>query len=675
MPVEVAAHAGFCMGVKRAVEKAEEAAEDGTPSCTLGELIHNPDVVRRLAERGLEPINSPEEAAGRRVLIRSHGVSPEVLEQLRSAGNEVMDLTCPFVDKLHRIVEESSRDGTPVILVGEENHPEVRGTAGWAHGEVRIIANAAEAEKLPETERAVIVCQTTFPHSRWEEILGVLKRKVRNPDSHCTICSATETRQREAAELASRVDAMIVVGGRNSANTQKLYDICRERCPQTILAESAAEIPPAFANNDSAKIGITAGASTPTDSLKEVVTRMSELENKDLTPTTEVENHNDDFMAEVESTLVRIRPGQTLTGKVVQITDDEVCVNIGYKADGLIKRTDLVDQDVKLDDDIEVEVVKVNDGEGNVLLSQRNIVNRKAWDALMAKYQAGEYVEGVGKAMKLKILEVDEAKKRVVASRKAVVAEEAAAKKKEAWERLEEGIVIHGIVRRLTDFGAFVDVGGVDGLIHITDLSWGRIKHPSEVVKPNQEVDVKILSLDPERERIQLGYKQLQPHPWDTAVEKYPEGEIVTGKVVRITDFGAFVELEPGLDGLVHISQCATTRVAKVEDAVKVGDEVQVKVLSVDPEKKRISLSIRQAIEPEPVAGEAPAETAAADEYEVVATEDSVSEKFAQAAEETVEAAAEAATAEAVAETVEEAAAVAETAAEAVEEAAEEIKE
>ena len=452
---------------------------------------------------------------------------------------------------------------------------------------------------------------------------------------------------------------------------------------------------------------------------------MSELENKDLTPTTEVDNHND-FMAEVESTLVRIRPGQTLTGKVVQITDDEVCVNIGYKADGLIKRADLVDQDVKLDDDIEVEVVKVNDGEGNVLLSQRNIVNRKAWDALMAKNEEGGYVDAVGKEavkggliadiggvrafvpasqlsqryvekiadfvgkeMKLKILEVDEQKKRVVASRKAVVAEEAAAKKKEAWERLEEGVVIHGIVRRLTDFGAFVDVGGVDGLIHITDLSWGRIKHPNEVVKPNQEVDVKILSLDPERERIQLGYKQLQPHPWDAAVEKYPVGEIVTGKVVRITDFGAFVELEPGLDGLVHISQCATTRVAKVEDAVKVGDEVQVKVLGVDPEKKRISLSIRQAIEPEPVAEEAAAEPAAADEYEVVATEDSVSEKFAEAAEEAaeevteaVEAAAEEAevkvesgeetvteAAEEAAKKVEEAAAVAE---EAVEAAAEE---
>ena len=716
MPVEVAAHAGFCMGVSRAVEKAEAMATDGIPSCTLGELIHNPEVIRRLAERGLEPISDPAEAHGRRVLIRSHGVSPQVLEELKAAGNEVLDLTCPFVDKLHRIVEEGSRDGTPVILVGERDHPEVRGTAGWAHGEVMIVASPDEAEQLPEMEQAVVVCQTTFPHSRWQDILTVLEKKVKNPDCRCTICNATEIRQKEAGELAARMDAMIVVGGRNSANTRKLYDICRSACPRTILVESAAEIPPAFANKDSEKIGITAGASTPTDSLKEVVTRMSDMENKDLTPATEVEANND-FMAEVESTLVRIRPGQTLTGKVVQITEDEVCVSIGYKADGLIKRTDLVDQDVKLDDEIEVEVVKVNDGEGNVLLSQRNIVNRKAWDAMMEKYDAGEYVDAVGKEavkggliadisgvrafvpasqlsqryvekiadfvgkeMKLKILEVDPQKKRVVASRKAVVAEEAATKKKEAWERLEEGMVIHGIVRRLTDFGAFVDVGGVDGLIHITDLSWGRIKHPSEVVKPNQEVDVKILSLDPERERIQLGYKQLQPHPWDGAVEKFPVGEVVDGKVVRITDFGAFVELEPGLDGLVHISQCSTARVAKVEDAVKVGDEVKVKVLGVDPEKKRISLSIRQAIEPEPAAEEA-AETPAADtEYEVVATESSVSEKFAQveeAAEEVKEAVEEKVeeVKEAAEEVVEEVKKTAKKAKKAVEEAVEEIKE
>ncbi len=699
MPLEVAAHAGFCMGVRRAVEMAEQAAQDGIPSCTLGDLIHNPCVVAELEEKGLVSVHTVEEAGGRRVLIRSHGVSRDVMEQLENTGCEVLDLTCPFVSRMHRIVEESSRDGTTVILVGEREHPEVQGTAGWAHGEVRFVATPEDAAKLPDMEHAAAVSQTTYPPEKWEAVIRVLREKVRSLNAHCTICNATEIRQKEAAEMAERMDAMIVVGGRNSANTRKLFDVCRARCGKVILVESAAEIPPAFANKDSEKIGITAGASTPTDSLKEVVTRMSELENKDLTPSQEEENHND-FMAEVESTLVRIRPGQTLTGKVVQITEDEVCVSIGYKADGLIKRADLVDQDVKLDDEIEVEVVKVNDGEGNVLLSQRNIVNRKAWDGLVEKYEAGEDVEAVGKEavkggliadiggvrafvpasqlsqrdvekienfvgqdMKLKIIEVDKQKKRVVASRKAVVAEESAAKKKEAWEKLEEGVVIHGIVRRLTDFGAFVDVGGVDGLIHITDLSWGRIKHPSEVVKPNQEVDVKVLSLDREKERIQLGYKQLQPHPWDNAVEKYPEGEIVDGKVVRITDFGAFVELEPGLDGLVHISQCATTRVAKVEDAVKVGEEVKVKVLGVDPEKKRISLSIRQVLEPEVPAVEEAAPASEA-EYEVVATDDTIAEQFAEAVEGVAEAAVEK-----VAEAAE---TVAEAAAEAVEEKTEE---
>ena len=670
MTVEIAAHAGFCMGVRRAVKAAEKAAQDGVPSCTLGELIHNPAVVKSLSEKGLAPIKTPEEAGGRRVLIRSHGVSPDIIERLTKAGCEVMDLTCPFVDRMHKIVAEGSRDGTPVILVGEKEHPEVRGTAGWAQGTVYVVATPEEAEKLPPMKKALAVSQTTFPTGRWQGVLEVVKRRVEKLESHCTICSATSVRQKEAVELAGRADRMIVVGGRNSANTQKLYDLCQARCPDTILVECAAEIPSAFANKDPGMIGITAGASTPAESLKEVVTRMSELENKTLPHTPEEETNNEDFMQQVEATMVRIRPGQTVTGKVVQITDDEVSVNIGYKADGLIKKDDLVDQDVKLGDEIEVEVTKVNDGEGNVLLSQRNIVNRKAWDALMAKYEAGEYVDGVGKEavkgglianvdgirafvpasqlsqryvekigdfvgkdMKLKIIEVDEQKKRIVASRKQVVAEEAAAKKKEVWDKLEEGMVIHGIVRRLTDFGAFVDLGGVDGLIHITDLSWGRVKHPSDVVKPNQEVDVKIMSLDRDRDRIQLGYKQLQPRPWDNAAEKYPEGAIVVGKVVRITDFGAFVELEPGLDGLVHISQCAKTRIAKVEDAVNVGDTVNVKVLSVDPEKKRISLSIRQAIEDEEALNAEASVEPGVEEYEVVATDESTAEELAEAVE------------------------------------------
>ncbi len=655
MPLEIAAHAGFCMGVKRAVEAAMEAAAqaDGQAVgiCTLGELIHNPEVVKRLAEQGIPPIDSVAEARGRKVLIRSHGVSPDVIESLHQAGSEVLDLTCPFVDRLHRIVAAESRDGTPVILVGEKDHPEVIGTAGWANGPVYVVASVGEAHALPKLDRAFACAQTTFPPDKWRQILLVLREKVGQLGEHCTICSATETRQREARELAARADAMIVVGGRKSANTQKLYAACLALCPRTILVERAAEIPPRFANIETQHIGITAGASTPDDSLKEVVTHMNE-ENK-----TQVTPDENDLMAQIDATLVRIRPGQTVTGTVVQITDDEVCVNIGYKSDGLIKRSDLVDQDVQMGAELEVEVVKVNDGEGNVLLSQRNIVNRKAWDALMAKYEAGEYVEGVGKEavkggliadcggvrafvpasqlapryvekigefvgkdMKLKIIEVDKAKKRIVASRKAVIVEESAAKKKEAWEHLEEGVVIHGIVRRLTDFGAFVDVGGVDGLVHITDLSWGHIKHPSEVVKPGQEIDVKVLGLDRERERIQLGYKQLMPHPWDNAAEKYPVGSIVEGKVVRLTTFGAFVELEPGLDGLVHISQCDVKKIAKVEDAVKVDTTVRVKVLNVDTEAKRISLSIRQVLEDE--AFDAPSD----EEFELVNPEDVTAE-------------------------------------------------
>jgi small subunit ribosomal protein S1 len=635
MPLEITTHAGFCMGVQRAVTTALHAAEDGKSLCTLGELTHNPQVVKLLQEKGAPAVDSLESIGGRTVLIRSHGVTEQTLEKLRTIGASIMDCTCPFVDKLHQIVSEYSEDGKPVILVGQRDHPEVQGTAGWCHGPVYILREEDEIAGLPPMEEALAVVQTTFPPEKWEQMAGLLRHRIPGITVNDTICPETRRRQEEARELASRADAMIVVGGMSSANTRKLFETCKELCARTILVERAADIPPGFADIHSDLIGITAGASTPDWSLKEVVTRMIDKEQMDQVLPAEEENKTN-FMADVEATLVRIKPGQTVTGTVVQITDDEICVNIGYKSDGLIKRTDLTSDDIELGQEIEVEVVKVNDGEGNVVLSQRNIVNRKSWDALMAKFDAGEYVEGVGKEavkggliadvdgirtfvpasqlsqryvekisefvgkpIKLKIIEVDKQKKRIVASRKAFLQEESASKKKDAWDKLNEGEVVTGIVRRLTDFGAFVDVGGVDGLIHVTDLSWGRIKHPSEVVNPNQEVQVKILSLDRERERIQLGYKQLQPKPWDVAEEKYAIGSVVEGKVVRITTFGAFVELEPGLDGLVHISQCALTRVQKVEDAVKVGQSVRVKVLKVEPAEKRISLSIREVLEDE----------------------------------------------------------------------------
>ncbi len=657
MQLMVAQHTGFCYGVRRAVDMAERAAATKSPCYTLGEIIHNPQMVQQLRARGVMPAASVDEVPnGALVVVRAHGVSMNVLEALREKGCEVWDATCPDVVRIHAMVLEAARSGTPVMVCGAADHPEVQGTLGWACGLGRAIETAAQANEIEPMERALIVAQTTIGEAQYDEMVSALRSRIREPDVKRTLCPATRKRQQAALDVARQVDIMIVVGGRNSSNTQKLFELCKAECPRTHFIETAAELDAIqFGLRD--RIGITLGASTPDCTFKEVVARMNDNENKDLiTPVEEAaeadksqaaaepqeiqepkESSSDaDFMADIDRTMVQIRPGQTITGTVVQITDDEVCVNVGYKADGLIKKADLTSVDCKIGDEIEVEVVKVNDGEGNVLLSQRNIVNRKFWDEIVEKYENDQYVDGVGKEavkggliatvngirtfipasqlsqryvekieefvgqpMKLKIIEIDKPKKRIVASRKVVLQAEEAEKKKTVWGTLNAGDVVKGTVRRLTDFGAFVDIGGVDGLVHVTDRSWGRVKHPSDVVSVNQQIDVKILNVDPDKERISLSYKQTQPRPWDVAMDKYPVGAIVQGKVVRITTFGAFVELEPGLDGLVHISQCALTRINKVEDAVQVGQDVRVKVLDVNPEARRISLSIRAVLEDE----------------------------------------------------------------------------
>jgi len=591
------------------------------------------------------------------------------------------------------LADQFSQDGAPVVLVGDAKHPEMIGTAGWCHGPVHFVDSTEQVAHLPpDLDNALVLCQTTFPPLLWQDIQFALQEIYPGITVRNTICGATRMRQSEAQELAQRSDIMVVVGGKDSANTRKLYETCKNFCKKTILVESAVDLPPDFGIIEKERIGVTAGASTPAWILREVIDSMNDMEqrnnihpdNEQATTDTQAEiapqadeaaveaveqaapateqpapgaaqepaapaaeesapqaeeapaqpKAEASFMDQVAASMARIRNGQTVTGKVVQITEDEVCVNIGYKSDGLIKRSELVDQDVQLGDEIDVEVVKVNDGEGNVILSQRNIVNRKLWEELMAKYEAGEFVDAVGKEavkggllasingvrafvpashlaqryvekisqfvgqdMKLKIIEVDTAKKRVVASRKEVLIAENAARKEAVWGSLQEGAIVRGIVRRFASFGAFVDLGGVDGLIHVSDLSWNRSAVPSEILQANQEIDVKILSLDRERERIQLGYKQLQPKPWDNVEEKYPVGSIITRQVVRIRPFGAFIELEPGVDGLVHISQVAPQRINKVEDVLSPGQEVNVKILSVDPDARRISLSIREALE------------------------------------------------------------------------------
>ena len=645
MKIEVAAHAGFCFGVRRSVSAVDGLLASGKRITTLGPVIHNPAVIEGMKARGVVVAEEKEEVEGDTVVIRAHGAPKSVHDYFLKKGMEVVDTTCPFVERIHRRVREASTQGIPVLIVGEKEHAEVVGIRGWVEGsDCFIVYSAGEIDALPPMQRACIVAQTTTPQALYDGLCARLRERIPECEVFGSICKATVLHQSEARELAARVDVMLVVGGRNSSNTRKLFALCSEICKRTYFIEKAEQVAgiPVTGNEI---IGITAGASTPDEIIKEVVTRMSELD-KTITPQTDApveaqdSAQDSEFAAEFEKTLVSIRPGQTVTGTIVQVTDNEVCVNIGYKSDGLIPVAELINQEnhreaYKVGDEIEVEVVKVNDGEGNVLLSQKNIVSRKNWDALVAKYENNEYVEGVGKdvvkgglivdvdgvrtfvpasqlseryvekidqfvgkPMKLKIIEVDKQKRRLVASRKAVLAEESAAAKAAAWEKLEVGTIVHGIVRRLTDFGAFVDIGGVDGLIHITDLSWGRVKHPSDVVKPGDEVDVLVLALDRERERISLGLKQTKPKPWETAQVNYPVGSICEGKVVRIVTFGAFVELEPGLDGLVHISQIAPTRINKVEDVLHVGDMVRVRILDVNPEAKRISLSIRDAAEP-----------------------------------------------------------------------------
>lgn len=671
MQIRLAKHGGFCFGVKRAVDLVQACTQQGSVA-TLGPIIHNPQVVAHFERQGVNVVDHVSDVQTGMLVMRSHGARPEDYCQAQEQGLTIMDATCPYVERIHQMVKRHYEAGDQIVIIGERAHPEVIATNGWCQDQALILYEENDLKDLKTFENVCVVAQTTITASRFEHILSLLRPLCAKLKVYDTICSATSKRQTEAIELAGEVDAMVVIGGRNSSNTQKLAECCKRVCSHVFMVETAAELPLGKLAQFNI-IGVTAGASTPDWIIKEVVSTMNELDRneevKDLQESAQevevagqtvdqaedqatvqneaassvesAEKMEDDtaegsFAEAFEKTLVRIKNGQIIRGTVVQVNDNEVCVNIGYKSDGFIPRSELSSDDVnptdvvKVGDEIEVEVIKVNDGEGNVLLSKKNIDNRKNWDKVLALIEEGAVLEGVGKEvvkggllasvmgirtfvpasqlstryvekieefvgqpLRLKSIEVDRSRKRVVASRKAVLEEETAAKKQAVMDQLEVGTTVDGIVRRLTDFGAFVDIGGVDGLVHVTDLSWGRIQHPSNVVKIGQKIQVVITGVDRERERISLSYKQLQPRPWEIAPQKYPVGSIVTGKVVRIVTFGAFVELEPGLDGLLHISQISRTRINKVEDALQVGDVIQVKVLEVDPDKKRISLSLR----------------------------------------------------------------------------------
>ena len=678
MRILVGRHSGFCFGVQRAVSLAKRYADAGLPAWTYGAIIHNERVVEALAEQGVRPVERVDALQeGDTLILRAHGVPPQEEAACRARGVTVVDATCPFVKRIHRLVADTN--GRAVFVAGQAHHPEVAGILGYAGAGARVLESVADAERVTPMRQAVIVAQTTMARAEYAAIVAALRERIAELEVHDTICDTTRQRQREAEQIAARCTKMFVIGSYSSANTGRLAEIAKKFCKQTKTIENIDKLLLDNLQSDDI-IGIVAGASTPDWMIREVIQLMSELEKttietieaeapaaeiavteepavaeevvaaeepavetaaEETTQSAETADETSDFAEAFEKTLTRIRNGQIITGTVLQIVDGEVYVNVGYKSDGIIPKNEFsndADADpselLNVGDSIEVEVLKVNDGEGNVLLSRKNVESKKLWDEMMAEAENSDkvfdavgkevvkggiiadidgirafvpasqvstkYIENlseyVGKPMRLKVLETDKQRKRIVASQKQVLLAEAAANRRAKWESLVVGSKVKGVVRRITDFGAFVDIGGIDGLVHVTDAAWGRVKHPSDVLSIGQEIEVLILNVDVEKERVSLGYKQLQPKPWTLADQKYPVGSIVEGKVVRIVPFGAFVALESTIDGLIHISQVGVRRIAKVEDEIKVGDIVRCKVLEVNTEAKRISLSRREAI-------------------------------------------------------------------------------
>lgn len=650
----VAESAGFCFGVKRAIEMAYEAIGVEPKLYSYGQLIHNKTVTDDLASKGLEIVESLDGLTEGTLLIRSHGVGKALYDEAEAKGLKILDGTCPFVKKIHNIVHDKLAEGMGIIIVGDGTHPEVIGINGWCENAAVILEDeeAAKTKEIPEKEKYAVVVQTTFRQAKFDKILEILQDRGVNMEIHNTICSATEKRQTEAEELSKTVDKMIVIGGKNSSNTQKLVEICAKNCGNTVHIETICDLVlNNFGKDD--KIGITAGASTPPAIIKEVVVTMSEaLENavQNLGGSEEAT-----FEQMLEESLVTLHTGDVVKGTVIQVVNEEVSVNLGFKSDGIIARgefssdpTVIPSKTVQPGDEIEVFVVRVNDGDGNVMLSRKRIEAQKGIEEIEAAYNDKAVVTGTvtnvvkggliavvngvnvfipssqvsnrfiedlsvfnGQELEFNIIEVDRVKRRFIGGRKALVEQEIAAKRAALFETIQAGSRVNGTVSRLTDFGAFVDLGGVDGLIHISEMSWGRISNPKEVLKEGQEVEVFVLDVDKEKGKISLSLKDADKNPWKLAAEKYAVGSIVEGKVVRMVPFGAFVELEPGVDGLVHISQIANKHVVKPEDELKVGEIINVKVLEVNPEQKKISLSKRQADAP---VEEAPAEEAATEE-------------------------------------------------------------
>ena len=675
MKITLAKTAGFCFGVNRAVQMVYDLVEEGKKVCSLGPIIHNAQMVEELKEKGVSIVNSPEEAQkGSILIIRSHGVDRATYESAERCGVEIADATCPFVAKIHKIVDDESKQGNLIMVAGDKEHQEVKGIVGHCNGDVVVFSSDEELDNLVEERPEIlekevsVVAQTTFNAKKWEKVQKKLKKLYTNPKIFDTICNATSMRQSEARALAECNDVMIVIGGRHSSNTSKLFDVCASLCEKTHLIETAVELEPEWFMGCE-KVGVVAGASTPAGIIKEVIRTMSE----NLQPVEEqvevkepVQKSFEEMTDEeaFEASLNNLTGDQKVCGTVLAVSNTEIQVDIGRGLAGYISadeysldpNVDLV-KEVKVGDTLDLIIMKINDQEGTAMLSKRRYDAIAGWDKIVAAKESGEILNGTvkdivkggvvvyannirvfipasqatasrneaiedlkGKEVSFRIIEIGRGRK-AVGSVRSVLREERKAAQAKIWETIAVGDRFTGVVKSLTTYGAFVDIGGVDGMVHISELSWQRIKNPNEILAVGDTVEVYVKDLDAEKKKISLGYKKEEDNPWTIFTNNYNVEDVVTVKIVSLTAYGAFARIIPGVDGLIHISQIAKKHVAKPQDELSVGDEIEVKIIAVDTEKKRVSLSRSVLLEDEPVAEEAVAEEVVAEVAEEATVE------------------------------------------------------
>ncbi|HZK44317.1 MAG TPA: bifunctional 4-hydroxy-3-methylbut-2-enyl diphosphate reductase/30S ribosomal protein S1 [Syntrophomonadaceae bacterium] len=691
----LAKNAGFCSGVKRAFEIANTSLTDETNWHCLGPLVHNDLVIEYFENLGLSTIENLEGISSENngVIIRSHGVSPDIIKTAEDKSLVIKDATCPLVKRVHDIVVELVKEEYSIVIYGANSHPEVKGILGWCGNKATVIETFDDANNYPRQKKIALVSQTTRDEKDFFAVANILLSKASEVRVFNTICSATRKRQEAARNLAKEVELMLVIGDKKSSNTTTLFNECVETGVKTYLIQNMSDIEDKWLKGVS-KIGITAGASTPDWIIKEVFDRMTdyeENENQDQAtnletedqatnletedqetnletedqvteleteeqetnletedqvtePETQLENNEESF-AKLEAEMAGMESpgrGDVIKGTVIQVLDDEVMVDVGGKSEGVIPRREISTTDVEsckeevnVGDEIEVLVLKW-DSDGTILLSKKKVDSLKVLDKLEEDYKANGLISGTvvdvvkggllvdvgiiaflpashvdvgyvkdlgeykGKTFDFKIIEFNRNKRRgsqIVISRKEIVEAEKAKLREEFWNSIEEGQTRQGRVKRIVDYGAFIDLGGYEGLLHVSELEHRRVNHPSDILTEGEDLEVFILGIDNEKQRVSLSRKALLKSPWETIIENNFEGDIIEGTVVRIAPFGAFIELVPGVDGLVHISQLADYRVEKPEDVVQVGDKISVKIISLDLEEKKIGLSLKQVSE------------------------------------------------------------------------------